>query len=173
MNLKLNLVSQPLSHSLSLSLSFSLSLSLSLSLFLIHIHINIIKYLAANYCTLVEDLSKAQNDRSDLERKLREGEDRYQFLQDKLAVQKKEFDGQVAAVVSEREGALEQAIQLTSSIQELEQKVQRLEAQKDQLEEDRFTARTALQELQSQHEQVTGSKTAGFRFEIGGSKRGH
>ena len=105
----------------------------------------------------MEDLSKAQNDRSDLERKLRESEDRYQFLQDKLAVQKKEFDGRVAVVVSEREGALEQATQLSSSIQELEQKVQGLEAQKDQLEEDRFTAQTALQELQSQHEQVTGS----------------
>ena len=78
----------------------------------------------------------AQYYASVLERKLRESEDRCKFLEDKYSLQKKEFDSQVAVVVGEREGALEQATQLSSSIQELEQKVQGLEAQKDQLEED-------------------------------------
>ena len=96
----------------------------------------------------------AQYYTSVLERKLRESEDRCQSLQAKFTMQKWELDSQVAAAVSEREGALEQATQLSSSIQELEQKLQGLEAQKDQLEEDRFTAQTALRELQSQHEQV-------------------
>ena len=90
-----------------------------------------------------------------MERKFRESENRCQFLQDQFILQKREFDSQVAAVVSEREGAREHATQLSSSIQELEQKLQGLEAQKDQLEEDRFAAQTALQKLQSQHEQVT------------------
>ena len=94
---------------------------------------------------------------------MRESEDYCQRLKVKFAQQKQEFDSQVAAVVSEREGALEQATQLSSSMQELEQKLQGLEAQKDQLEEDRFTAQTALQELQSQHEQVTG----GFVWRVG------
>ena len=90
-----------------------------------------------------------------LERKLRESENRCQFLQDGFTLQKQEFDSQVAAVVSEREVALEEATQLSSSVLELKQKVQELEAQKDQLEEDRFAAQAALQKLQSQHEQVT------------------
>ena len=64
------------------------------------------------------------------------------------------LQSQVAAVVSEREGAFQQATHLSATIQDLEQKVQALEAQKDQLEEDRFTAQTALQDLQAQHEQV-------------------
>ena len=57
-----------------------------------------------------------------------------------------------------REGAVKQATQLSSTIQELEQWVQRLEDQKDQIEEDRFTAQTALKKLQSQHIQVIGSR---------------
>ena len=40
-----------------------------------------------------EDLSKAQNDKSVLERKLRESDDRCQDLQDKMSLQKQEFDG--------------------------------------------------------------------------------
>lgn len=67
------------------------------------------------------------------------------------------LQSQVATVVSEREGALEQATQLSASLQKLEKKVQELEAQKDQLEEDRFTAQTALQELKSQYDQVSES----------------
>ena len=40
-----------------------------------------------------EDHSKAQNDKSVLERRLRESEDRCQELQDKNALQKQDFDG--------------------------------------------------------------------------------
>ena len=74
---------------------------------------------------------------------------------EQLNIQISHLQSQVTAVVNEREGALQQATDLSATIQELEQKVQGLEAQKDQLEEDRFTSQTALQELQSQHEQVT------------------
>ena len=96
---------------------------------------------------MVKDLSKAQNDRNVLKRKLRESENRCRVLQDKLTQQKKE-----------KEGAVKQATQLSSTIQELEQWVQRLEDQKDQIEEDRLTAQTALKKLQSQHIQVIGSR---------------
>ena len=64
------------------------------------------------------------------------------------------LQSQVAAVVNEREGALQQATHLSTTIQDLEQKVQALEAQKDQLEQDRFTTQTALQDLQTQHDEV-------------------
>ena len=121
---------------------FSARLCLCLCLSLI-----LYKYFAANHCKVVKDLSKAQNDRSVLKRKLRESENRCRVLQDKLTQQKKE-----------REGAVKQATQLSSTIQELEQWVQRLEDQKDQIEEDRFTAQTALKKLQSQHIQVIGSR---------------
>ena len=51
------------------------------------------KQLAANYRKLEEDLSKAQNDKSVLERRLRESEDRCQELQDKNTLQTQDFDG--------------------------------------------------------------------------------
>ena len=85
---------------------------------------------------------------------MKECEDRYRDFQGKMKQEIEKLQSQVAAVVSEREGALEQATQLSASLRELEQKVQGLEAQKDQLEEDKFTTQTVLQELQSQHEQV-------------------
>lgn len=65
------------------------------------------------------------------------------------------LQSQVDAVVSEREGALQEATNLSAIIRDLEQKVQGLEAQKDQLEEDRFTTQSALQDLQSQYDQVS------------------
>ena len=81
---------------------------------------------------------------------------------EQLNAQITHLQSQVAAVVSKREGALEQATQLLPSIQELEQKVQGLEVEKDQLGEDRLIAQMALQELQSQqHEQVNGSRLTG------------
>ena len=49
--------------------------------------------LAANYRKLEEDLSKVQNDKSVLERRLRESEDRCQELQDKNTLQTQDFDG--------------------------------------------------------------------------------
>lgn len=49
--------------------------------------------LAANYRKLEEDLSKAQNDKSILERRLRESEDHCQELQDKNTLQTQDFDG--------------------------------------------------------------------------------
>ena len=73
---------------------------------------------------------------------------------EQLNSQISDLQSQVAAVVSEREGALQQSTHLSAAVQELEQKVQALEAQKDQLEQDRFMVQTALQDLQSQHEQV-------------------
>ena len=64
-----------------------LSLSLSYNITILFIK------LVANYRKLEEDHSKAQNDKSVLERRLRESEDRCQELQDKNALQKQDFDG--------------------------------------------------------------------------------
>ena len=68
--------------------------------------------------------------------------------------------------MTEREGALQQSTHLSAAIQDLEQKIQGLEAQKDQLEEDRFTAQTALQDLQSQHEEVTNDQDIHMMYNI-------
>ena len=68
----------------------------SLSLSLTHSHSMysvLYEQLAANYRKLEEDLSKVQNDKSVLERRLRESEDRCQELQDKNTLQTQDFDG--------------------------------------------------------------------------------
>ena len=111
----------------------------------------------ARYHSVTEALTTAQQEIS-----------QYLANTEQLNTQISHLQSQVTAVVSEREGALQQATDLSATIQQLEQKVQGLEAQKDQLEEDRFTAQTALQELQAQHEQVL---TVGVSLHVYGIER--
>ena len=64
------------------------------------------------------------------------------------------LEGQFAAVVTAKDTALQQIDHLSATIEDYDHKVQGLEAQKDQLEQDKYSTQTALTELQAQHETV-------------------
>ena len=67
---------------------------------------------------------------------------------------------QLAAQISEREVLVQQLEMLGSQLKLSNQQVQELEATGDQLQQDIFTTRQSLEQLEGQHHQV-GRKTQG------------
>ena len=61
---------------------------------------------------------------------------------------------QQAAILTDKDHVMEQNVQLSATLSELQRTVQELEAQKDQLEHDKYSAQTSLEQLEAEHKKV-------------------
>ena len=111
---------------------------------MLHLHpISICPYMQLHCQTINENFAQANHKLS-------------QYFKDseQLNSQIDHLQQQQTAILSDKDQVLQQNSDLNSSLLELQQLVQELEAQRDQLEHDKYVTQTSLEQLEADHEKV-------------------